>query len=122
MQNNKYIKLYAAFKAGYMGQNILNTYFPFFANILHEKHIEVIDEYLLQKEFHNKYNFEPIVPYVFILVKLEFVKAKYAAQVTKGNIIYLTFAVIISLVVAFLYIQLKKIIVILVRKVMSKYK
>lgn len=29
MQNNKYIKLYAAFKAGYMGQNILNTYFPF---------------------------------------------------------------------------------------------
>ena len=59
MQNNKYIKLYAAFKAGYMGQNILNTYFPFFANILHEKHIEVIDEYLLQKEFHNKYNFEP---------------------------------------------------------------
>lgn len=63
-----------------------------------------------------------IVPYVFILVKLEFVKAKYAAQVTKGNIIYLTFAVIISLVVAFLYIQLKKIIVILVRKVMSKYK
>lgn len=63
-----------------------------------------------------------IVPYVFILVKPEFVKAKYAAQVTKGNIIYLTFAVIISLVVAFLYIQLKKIIVILVRKVMSKYK
>ena len=50
------------------------------------------------------------------------VSNKYAAQVTKGNIIYLTFAVIISLVVAFLYIQLKKIIVILVRKVMSKYK
>lgn len=49
-----------------------------------------------------------IVPYVFILVKLEFVKAKYAAQVTKGNIIYLTFAVIISLVVAFLYIQFTK--------------
>ena len=64
MQNNKYIKLYAAFKAGYMGQNILNTYFPFFANILHEKHIEVIDEYLLQKEFHNKYNFEPTIPFI----------------------------------------------------------
>lgn len=25
----KYLKLYAAFKAGYLGENILNTYFPF---------------------------------------------------------------------------------------------
>ncbi len=64
MQNNKYIKLYAAFKAGYMGQNILNTYFPFFANILYENHIEVIDEYLLQTEFNNKYNFEPTIPFI----------------------------------------------------------
>ena len=64
MKNNKYIKLYAAFKAGYMGQNILNTYFPFFANILYEKHIEVIDEYLLQTEFNNKYNFEPTIPFI----------------------------------------------------------
>lgn len=63
-----------------------------------------------------------IIPYVFILVKLEFVKAQYAVQVTKGNIIYLTLAVIISLIVAFLYIQIKKLIVMLVRKIMSKYK
>ena len=67
-------------------------------------------------------NIDNIIPYVLILVKLEFVKAKYAAQVTKGNIIYLTLAVIIGLIVAFLYMQLKKIIVMRVRKIMSKYK
>lgn len=61
---NKYLKLYAAFKAGYLGENILNTYFPFFANILYEKHIEIIDEYVLQSEFEKKYNFKPTIPFI----------------------------------------------------------
>lgn len=61
---NKYLKLYAAFKAGYLGENILNTYFPFFANILYEKHIEIIDEYVLQTEFEKKYNFKPTIPFI----------------------------------------------------------
>lgn len=61
---NKYLKLYAAFKAGYLGENILNTYFPFFANILYEKHIEIVDEYVLQAEFEKKYNFKPTIPFI----------------------------------------------------------
>ncbi len=61
---NKYLKLYAAFKAGYLGENILNTYFPFFANILYEKHIEIVDEYVLQTEFEKKYNFKPTIPFI----------------------------------------------------------
>lgn len=28
------IKLYAAFKAGYLGENLFDTYFSFFANII----------------------------------------------------------------------------------------
>lgn len=61
---NKYLKLYAAFKAGYLGENILNTYFPFFANILYEKHIEIVDEYVLQAEFEKKYSFKPTIPFI----------------------------------------------------------
>lgn len=64
MMKKNYLKLYAAFKAGYLGENILNTYFPFFANILYEKHVDIIDEYLLQSEFAKKYNFTPSIPFI----------------------------------------------------------
>lgn len=125
-------------------KNLQNIIFE--NNLLSQKNAELSGEFISLKQDFENYKKEQIqkeekrfnslstfignciafilliFPYVLILVKLEFVKAKYAAQVTKGNIIYLTLAVIISLIVAFLYMQLKKIIVMLVRKIMSKYK
>lgn len=35
------IKLIAAFRAGYLGENILDSYFSFFANMIYEEQITV---------------------------------------------------------------------------------
>lgn len=64
MEEKNCIKLYAAFKAGYLGNNILETYYPFFASILYENHSEKVDEYLLQENFYQKYNFKPTIPFI----------------------------------------------------------
>lgn len=62
-----------------------------------------------------------MVPYLFLLVKLEFIKAKYASQVTKGNIVYLTYAVIAGLILIFIYTQLKKIIIFITKKIIQRF-
>ena len=64
MEEKNCIKLYAAFKAGYLGNNILETYYPFFASILYENHSEKVDEYLLQEKFFQKYSFKPTIPFI----------------------------------------------------------
>ena len=38
------MKVYAAYRSGCLGDNILDTYFPFFANIIYEQHWDEIDE------------------------------------------------------------------------------
>ena len=40
----KTIKLYAAFKAGYLGNNILDTYFSFIANVISEESLTVVED------------------------------------------------------------------------------
>lgn len=37
-------KLYAAYKAGYLGDNILDTYFTLVANMILEKHLRIIQD------------------------------------------------------------------------------
>ena len=64
MEEKNCIKLYAAFKAGYLGNNILETYYPFFASILYENRGEKVDEYILQENFNQKYNFKPTIPFI----------------------------------------------------------
>lgn len=39
---NDVTKLYAAYKAGYLGNNILDTYFSFIANMIVEERMMVI--------------------------------------------------------------------------------
>ena len=36
------IKLYAAYKAGFLGNNILDTYFSFMANMISEERLAVV--------------------------------------------------------------------------------
>lgn len=63
MKNN-FIKLYAAYKSGCLGDNILDTYFPFFANIIYEQHWDVIEEGKLAKAFADKYGID--LPLTFV--------------------------------------------------------
>ena len=49
-------KLYAAFKAGYLGNNILDTYFSFFANIIMSNDSTIVEDEDVAKKFYEKYN------------------------------------------------------------------
>ena len=64
MDKNKFIKLHAAFKSGFLGNNIMETYYPFFASIIYTNKYQTIDEYVLQKDFMAKYNFTPTIPFI----------------------------------------------------------
>ena len=64
MKNNNLIKLYAAYKSGFFGDNILNVYFPFFGNIIYEENTSLIDEVKLAEKFYLKYHFP--LPLTFI--------------------------------------------------------
>lgn len=48
---NKLVKVYAAYRSGCLGDNILDTYFRFFANIIYDQHWEEIDEAVLVDHF-----------------------------------------------------------------------
>ena len=50
------IKIYAAFRSGCLGKNILDAYFPFFANIICEENWDFVDEGLVAKKFEEKYH------------------------------------------------------------------
>ena len=51
---NKLVKVYAAYCSGCLGDNILDTYFRFFANIIYDQHWEEIDEAVLVDHFSDR--------------------------------------------------------------------
>lgn len=58
------VKVYAAFRSGCLGNNILEAYFPFLANIICTENWETIDELQVRTEFEKKYNIP--VPLTFV--------------------------------------------------------
>lgn len=63
MKNNLF-KIYAAYRSGCLGNNILDTYFPFFANIIYEEHWDEIDADKVGNAFEQKYGIK--LPLTFI--------------------------------------------------------
>ena len=57
-------KLYAAYKAGYLGDNILDTYFSFVANILVEEHISVVEDHVIASKLSERYSIDFPLPFV----------------------------------------------------------
>ena len=57
-------KLYAAFKAGYLGNNILDTYFSFFANIILSNDSTIVEDEEIAKKFNEKYGIKLPLPFV----------------------------------------------------------
>ena len=57
-------KLYAAYKAGYLGKNILDTYFALVANMILEKHLTVIEDTVIASEIRERYQVELPLPFV----------------------------------------------------------
>lgn len=60
----KITKLYAAYKTGCLGNNILDTYFSFVANIIAEEHLSIIEEATIVAKFFDRYSIE--LPMTFI--------------------------------------------------------
>ena len=48
-------KLYAAYKAGYLGNNILDTYFSFIANMISEEHLSIVEDNAISDKFKERY-------------------------------------------------------------------
>ncbi len=63
-QEEKFLKMYIAFRSGCLGNNVLDVYFSFFANILLEKNIKIINAKNLCEEFEQRYQFS--VPITFV--------------------------------------------------------
>ena len=57
-------KLYACFKAGFLGSNILDTYFSFVANIIIDNSINTIEDSVIQSQFKDRYSIELPLPFI----------------------------------------------------------
>ena len=57
-------KLYAAYKAGYLGNNILDTYFSFMANMIFEEHLMVVEDGIIAAKFKERYTIELPLPFI----------------------------------------------------------
>lgn len=57
-------KLYAAYKAGYLGNNILDTYFSFIANMIVEEHLTVVEDTVIATKFKDRYTMELQLPFI----------------------------------------------------------
>lgn len=57
-------KLYAAYKAEYLGHNIIDTYFSFIANMIIEDHITIIEDEIIAERFNDQYGIE--LPLTFL--------------------------------------------------------
>ena len=57
-------KLYACFKAGFLGSNILDTYFSFVANIIIDNSINTIEDSVIQSQFKERYSIELPLPFI----------------------------------------------------------
>lgn len=58
------VKLYAAYKSGYLGSNILDTYFSFMANMISEEHLTVVEDDVIADKFKTRYNMELPLPFI----------------------------------------------------------
>ena len=56
------IKLYAAYKAGFLGNNILDTYFSFIANMISEKRLAVVEDTVIAAKFKESYTMDLPLP------------------------------------------------------------
>ena len=61
---NDLVKVYAAFRSGCLGSNILEAYFPFFVNIICDEGWEIIEETKVADHFERKYHIS--VPLAFV--------------------------------------------------------
>lgn len=61
---NVSLNVYAAYKSGFLGNNILDTYFSFFANILLEKRVSVVEAVEVKNMFNEKYNIDLPLPFI----------------------------------------------------------
>ena len=57
-------KLYAAFKAEYLGSNILDTYFSFVANIIYEERLTVIEDTVVATKLSERYKIDFPLPFI----------------------------------------------------------
>lgn len=57
-------KLYAAYKAGYLGNNILDTYFSFMANMILGEHLMVVEDGVIAAKFKERYTIELPLPFI----------------------------------------------------------
>ena len=58
------IKLYAAYKAGFLGNNILDTYFSFMANMISEERLTVVEDTAIAAKFKERYTMELPLPFI----------------------------------------------------------
>lgn len=64
MNMSNVTKLYACFKAGFLGSNILDTYFSFVANIIIDNSINTIGDSVIQAQFKERYSIELPLPFI----------------------------------------------------------
>lgn len=72
------IKLYAAYKAGYLGKNILDTYFSFMANMISEERLTVVEDTVIAAKFKERYTMD---------LPLQFVRQVLGVGVQNGSFI-----------------------------------
>lgn len=58
------IKLYAAYKSGFLGNNILDTYFSFMANMISEERLSVVEDSVIAAKFEERYKMELPLPFI----------------------------------------------------------
>lgn len=58
------IKLYAAYKSGFLGNNILDTYFSFMANMISEERLSVVEDTVIAAKFEKRYTMELPLPFI----------------------------------------------------------
>ena len=58
------IKLYAAYKAGFLGNNILDTYFSFVANMISEERLSVVEDTVIAAKFKERYTMDLPLPFI----------------------------------------------------------
>lgn len=74
----KATKLYAAYKAGYLGENILETYFSFVANMIFEENLTIIEDGVIKSKFEKRYSIE---------VSLTFMRQVLGVGVKNGSFV-----------------------------------
>lgn len=58
------IRLYAAYKAGFLGNNILDTYFSFMANMISEERLAVVEDTVIAAKFKERYTMDLPLPFI----------------------------------------------------------